>query len=145
MSIRNRNTRIKLLVVLMGCACGIAISLGFATRGQSGALRISCGGVSIGANAEHVVNYDPVTGYLGIDYYAKDGRLTHVDASERNAACTANAGIGRVLAEARATAKEIHDGDCAAFEQALAGGALPVKEGIKPNLEAAKKAIQQEC
>jgi hypothetical protein len=96
-------------------------------------------------NSDHNLAYDPATGYLHIEYYGLSGHTEDVTVYANDAACLRNPGVARAIAHAKAAARAVHDGDCKQFRAALRGAPLPTKNGVKPNLAAAKEAIAQEC
>ena len=136
----------KLLLVLVACAVGVGFSLGFATRGHgTGEGKADCASLVVPVNSDHNLSYDPQTGALHIEYYGRAGHTEDANVDANSAACQHNPGVARAIAHARAAAQAVHDGDCAMFKAALNGAPLPSKGGIKPNLEAARQAIAQEC
>ena len=134
----------KLLLVLVACAVGVAFSLGFATRGH-GTGRADCASLVVPVNSDHNLSYDPQTGALHIEYYGRSGHIEDANVDANDAACLHNPGIARAIAHARAAAQAVHDGDCAQFRAFLNGAPLPSKGGVKPNLEAARTYVEQEC
>ena len=136
----------KLLLVLVACAVGVAFSLGFASRGQTSREgKADCASLVVPVNSDHNLSYDPATGVLRIEYYGPAGHLEEATIDANDSACQRNPGVGRAIAHARAAARDVHAGDCAAFKAALNGAPLPAKGGVKPNLEAAKTYVEQEC
>lgn len=136
----------KRLLVLVACAVGVAFSLGFASRGQTtGEGKADCGSLTVPVNSDHNLSYDPQTGVLEIEYYGPAGHLEHATVDANDSSCLRNPGVGRAIAHARAAARAVHEGDCAAFKAALNGAPLRTKGRVKPNLVAAKKYVEQEC
>jgi hypothetical protein len=136
----------NLLVVLAACAVGVAISLGLAGRGQTtNQGKADCATLAVPVNSDHVVAYDPETGDLHIDYYGRSGHIEDALVDANDAACRSNPGVGRAIARALAAAREIKAGDCAQFKAFLNGAPVAAKGGVRPNLAAAKKYVDQEC
>ena len=136
----------KLLLVLVACAVGVAFSLGFAARGHGTREgKADCASLVVPVNSDHNLSYDPQTGALHIEYYGRSGHIEDANVDANDAACLHNPGIARAIAHARAAAQAVHDGDCAQFRAFLNGAPLPSKGGVKPNLEAARTYVEQEC
>jgi hypothetical protein len=136
----------KLVLVLAACAVGVAFSLGFASRGQTrGEGNANCATLAVPANSDHELVYDPQTGYLHIHYYGRSGHLEGATVDANDPACRSNPGIGRAIEHARAAANDLLAGECAQFKALLSGAPVVAKGGIKPNLAAAKKYVDQEC
>jgi hypothetical protein len=135
-----------LLLVLAACAVGVAISLGLANRGQTANQgKADCAALAVPVNSDHAIAYDPKTGDLHIDYYGRSGHLEDAVVDANDPACRSNPGVGRAIARALAAEREIKAGDCAQFKAFLNGAPVPTKGGVKPNLAAAKKYVDQEC
>jgi hypothetical protein len=135
-----------LLVILAACAVGAALGLGFASRGQTTSeAKADCGTLSVAVNSDHVLAYDPQTGDLHIGYYGRSGHLEDALVDANDPACRSNPGVGRAIAHALAAAWDVHAGDCAQFKAFLNGAPLAAKGGLKPDLAAAKKFVEQEC
>jgi hypothetical protein len=136
----------KLLLVLVACAVGVAFSLGFASRGHTERQGMAdCARLVVPVNSDHNLSYDPQTGILRVEYYGTSGHLEEAVVDANDSACQRNPGIGRAIAHARAAARDVQAGDCAAFKAALNGAPLPAKGGVKPNLAAAKAFVEKEC
>ena len=136
----------KLVLVLAACAVGVAFSLGFATLGRTtGGGKADCATLSVPANSDHVLAYDPQTGDLHIGYYGGSGQLEDATIDANDPACRGNPGVGRAIARALAAERELRAGDCAQFKALLNGAPVVAKGGLKPNLAAAKKYVDQEC
>jgi hypothetical protein len=134
----------KLLLILVACAVGVAFSLGFATRGH-GTGQADCASLNVPVNSDHNLSYDPQTGLLHLEYYGVAGHIEDATVDSNKSACQHNPGVARAIAHAKAAAAAVHAGDCAQFRAALNGATLPSKGGVKPNLAAAKKYVDQEC
>jgi hypothetical protein len=136
----------NLLLVLAACAVGVAISLGIAGRGQtSNQGKADCATLAVPVNSDHAIAYDPQSGDLHIDYYGRSGHIEDALVDANDAACRRNPGVGRAIARALAAARELEAGDCAQFKALLNGAPVVAKGGVRPNLAAAKKYVDQEC
>jgi hypothetical protein len=136
----------KLLLILTACAVGIAFSVFATSQGRSSqVVKVGCEGLVVPENADYNLAYDPVSGDLNIEYVdsAGNSRLALVDS--RAAACKANKGVAQAIAHAVAAARDVAAGDCASFEQALAGGKPIVKGGRTANPAAVRDYVATNC
>ena len=135
-----------LSVILAACAVGVAFSLAFASRGETGGdAKTDCATLAVPVNSDHTLAYDPQSGELQIGYYGASGHLEEATVDANNSVCRGNPGVARAIAHALAAARDVHAGDCAQFTALLNGAPVEAKGGRMPDLAAAKTYVDQEC